>query len=77
MLSDRIGRKPTALISYGGVALSFSFAPLLLGPWKQMIRSNPYILLVGNVWLLFGGGVPVLIATLYSIAADVSTEQEK
>lgn len=77
MLSDRIGRKPTLLISYTGIFISFSFAPLLLGPWKQVIRDNPYVLLWGNVWILFGGGVPVLLATLYSIAADVSTEQEK
>ncbi len=77
MLSDRIGRKPTLLISYTGVLISFAFAPLLLGPWKNIIRANPYLLLCGNVWLLIGGGVPVLLATLYSIAADVSTEQEK
>lgn len=77
MLADRIGRRPTALLSYGGLALSFSLSPLMLGPWKYSIRQNPYILLTGSIFTLVGGGIPVLMATLYAIASDVSTEKDK
>lgn len=77
MLADRIGRRPTALLSYGGVALSFSLSPLMLGPWKYSIRQNPYVLLTGSVFTLLGGGIPVLMATLYAIVSDVTTEKDR
>ena len=77
MLADRIGRKPTALFAYSGLATSFCFGPLMLGLMRDEIRRNPYLLLMGNIFTFFGGGVPVLLATLYAMAADVSTEKEK
>jgi MFS family permease len=77
MLADRIGRKPTVLLSYGGLAFSFFTSPLMLGPWKYTIRAHPYILLGGSVTTLIGGGVPVFLNTLYAIATDVSTEENK
>lgn len=77
MLADRIGRKPTAVFAYAGIAVSFSFAPLMLGVFRHSVRRNPYILMFGALFQLLGGGVPVLLATLYAMAADVSTEQEK
>jgi MFS family permease len=77
MLADRIGRKPTALFAYVGLAISFSFTPLLFNLLQDTLRRNPYILMTGSLWVLLGGGVPVLLNTLYAIAADVSTEQQK
>ncbi|OAA75716.1 Major facilitator superfamily transporter [Akanthomyces lecanii RCEF 1005] len=77
-MSDRFGRKPTALLAYSGVFVSFLFTPLMLGPpMKQHIRNNPYLLLGGSLFQLFGGGVPVLLHTLYAMAADVSSEENK
>ncbi|KND93588.1 hypothetical protein TOPH_01530, partial [Tolypocladium ophioglossoides CBS 100239] len=77
LLADRIGRKPTAVLAYGGTAVSFAFTPLMLGGMQAQVRGNPYLLMTGSLFLLFGGGVPVLLATLYAMAADVSTEKEK
>lgn len=77
MLADRIGRRPTVLFSYGGLAFSFSLSPLMLGPGKYAMRENPYMLLTGSVFTLFGGGIPVLFSTLYAVASDVSTEENK
>lgn len=77
MLSDRIGRKPTLLLSYLGVAVSFYFSPFMLGKLNHTVRRNPYVLMWGYLFQLIGGGVPVLLATLYAIVTDVSGEQEK
>jgi hypothetical protein len=32
---------------------------------------------MGGFFQIFGGGVPVMLSTLYSIAADVSSEEDK
>jgi MFS family permease len=77
MMSDKIGRKPTLLFSYSGVAVSFLFGPAALKSSQDALRENPYILLCGCVFQLFGGGIPVMLNTLYAVAADVSTEQDK
>ncbi|KAI8714564.1 MFS domain-containing protein [Fusarium sp. LHS14.1] len=77
MMSDKIGRKPTLLFSYSGVAVSFLFGPAALKSSQDALRENPYILLWGCVFQLFGGGIPVMLNTLYAVAADVSTEQDK
>ncbi|EFY91813.1 hypothetical protein MAC_02098 [Metarhizium acridum CQMa 102] len=77
MLADRIGRKPTAVLAYVGLAISFSFTPLMFGVFQDTLRRNPYIIMTASLWILLGGGVPVLLNTLYAVAADVSTEQQK
>lgn len=77
MLADRIGRKPTAVLAYVGLAISFSFTPLMFGVFQDTLRRNPYIIMTGSLWTLLGGGIPVLLNTLYAVAADVSTEQQK
>ncbi|TWU72145.1 hypothetical protein ED733_003321 [Metarhizium rileyi] len=77
MLADRIGRKPTAVFAYVGLAISFGFTPLMFGLFPDTLRRNPYILMTGSLWALLGGGVPVLMNTLYAIAADVSTGHQK
>lgn len=77
LLADRIGRKPTLMLSYGGMAFSFCLSPLMLGSWKYAMRENPYMMLGGSVMTLVGGGIPVLMATLYAMAADVSSEETK
>lgn len=59
------------------MAFSFCLSPLLLGPGKYTLRENPYMMLGGSLLTFFGGGIPVLMSTLYAMAADVSTENTK
>lgn len=77
MMADRMGRKPTVLLSFGGLAASFYLTPFMLGPSKDSIREHPYILLIGTMFTLIGGGIPVLITTLFAMISDVSTEKNK
>ncbi|KAH6987755.1 major facilitator superfamily domain-containing protein [Ilyonectria sp. MPI-CAGE-AT-0026] len=77
MMADKIGRKPTVIFAYSGVALTFGIGPFALKIFQQQIRDNPYVLLTGSLFQLLGGGVPVLLSTFYAIAADVSSEEDK
>ncbi|KAL6878946.1 major facilitator superfamily domain-containing protein [Trichoderma novae-zelandiae] len=77
MLADKIGRKPTVLLAYGGMALSPIFGPLMLGLGQHVLRRNPYLLMISSLFLLIGGGAPVVLAMLYAMAADVSSEKDK
>jgi MFS transporter, PCFT/HCP family, solute carrier family 46 (folate transporter), member 1 len=77
VLADKIGRKPVALFSYMGLVMSFSFGALMLGTCQHQVRSNPYILMAGSLFLLLGGGIPVLLVILFAIAVEISTEKEK
>ncbi|KAM3447079.1 hypothetical protein MY3296_009074 [Beauveria thailandica] len=77
-MSDRFGRKPIALLAYLGLVASFFGTPLMLGPpLRQRVRANPYLLLWGSLFQVAGGGIPVLLQTLYAMAADVSSQEEK
>ncbi|KAM3551257.1 hypothetical protein MY1884_007808 [Beauveria asiatica] len=77
-MSDRFGRKPIALLAYLGLVASFFVTPLMLGPpLRQRVRANPYLLLWGSLFQVAGGGIPVLLQTLYAMAADVSSQEEK
>lgn len=77
MLADRIGRKPTAILSYSSLAFSFATSPLMLGEFKYILRANPNIILYGSIFQIIGGGIPVLMTTLYATVADVSSEKDK
>ncbi|KAH6611284.1 hypothetical protein Trco_001304 [Trichoderma cornu-damae] len=77
MLADKIGRKPTALLAYGGMTLSPVSGPLLLGAFQPAVRKNPYLLMIGSLFLVLGGGSQVVLAMLYAMAADVSSEKQK
>ena len=77
LLADTIGRKPTLMLSYGGVAISFLLSPSMLGTLSYAVRKSPFILILGSFMQLIGGGVPVMMSTLYSIASDVSTDENK
>ncbi|KAL7790899.1 major facilitator superfamily domain-containing protein [Trichoderma ceciliae] len=77
MLADKIGRKPTMLLAYGGMTLSSASGPLMLGLFQAAVRKNPYILILSSLLLFIGGGSQVVLAMLYAMAADVSSEKEK
>ncbi|CAM1508145.1 Fc.00g049930.m01.CDS01 [Cosmosporella sp. VM-42] len=77
MMADKFGRKPTLIFSFTGVAISFGFGPLMMRKMQYQIRENPYLLMMGSAFQVLGGGIQVLLATIYAIAADVSTEKDK
>ncbi|CAG9954146.1 unnamed protein product [Clonostachys rosea f. rosea IK726] len=77
LLSDSIGRKPVLIMSYAGMALAFASTPFGLSELSGIIRKNPYYLMIGSVFTLFGGGFTVFMTTLYAAATDVSTEENK
>ncbi|KAF4466490.1 mfs transporter [Fusarium albosuccineum] len=77
MMSDKVGRKPTIIFAWSGLAAAFLFAPFSLKVWQTTLRDDPYVVLLGAFFQLFGGGIPVMLSTLYAVAADVSTEQNK
>ncbi|KAM0452348.1 hypothetical protein ACHAO4_005559 [Trichoderma viride] len=77
MLADKIGRKPTILLASIGMALGPLSGPFLLGVFQSAVRKNPYILMTSSLFLLIGGGTQVVLAMLYAMAADVSSEKEK
>ncbi|KAH7192191.1 major facilitator superfamily domain-containing protein [Fusarium flagelliforme] len=76
-MSDKIGRKPTLMFSWVGIAVCYLFAPFSIKAFQGSLRDRPYMLVLGGFFQIFGGGIPVLMSTLYSIAADVSTEENK
>lgn len=76
-MADKIGRKPTLVLAYGGVTIAFGIGPVLLRAGQRQVRQNPYLLMMGSAFQLIGGGIQVLLATLYAIAADVSSEKDK
>ncbi|KAL7925557.1 major facilitator superfamily domain-containing protein [Trichoderma austrokoningii] len=77
MLADKIGRKPTILLASIGMALGPLSGPFMLGFFQSAVRKNPYILMISSLFLLIGGGTQVVLAMLYAMAADVSSEKEK
>ncbi|KOS18848.1 Proton-coupled folate transporter [Escovopsis weberi] len=76
-LADRIGRRPTVFWNCFGIALSFPFNPIMLSLLQRQVRREPLILLVGSLFPLVGGGLQVLLATLYAMASDVGSDDEK
>ncbi|KAF1735228.1 hypothetical protein CRV24_004150 [Beauveria bassiana] len=70
-MSDRFGRKPTALLAYLGLSASFFVTPVMLGPpLRQSVRANPLgsatggllgPLLAGVLMTKFGPWVPIWI----------------
>ncbi|KAK0648378.1 general substrate transporter [Cercophora newfieldiana] len=74
VLADRIGRKPSFILAYVGILLAFGWAPLMLG---IVHTTNLYLVMLGSLFFLVGGGIPVAMNSLTAMAADVSTEAEK
>ena len=77
IIADRLGRKPTLMLSYFGLALSFSWTPVMLAFFQNQVRQNPYILILGIPLLLIGGGTQPFLSTMYAMASDVSTEHNR
>ncbi|KAK4195137.1 major facilitator superfamily domain-containing protein [Triangularia verruculosa] len=74
VLADRIGRKPTFTLAYVGIVIGFGWGPSLL---LFGVIPNMYLVVLGCLFFLIGGGVPVAMNTLNAMASDVSTESDR
>ncbi|KAH6637258.1 general substrate transporter [Chaetomium tenue] len=73
LLADRIGRKPTFMLAYFGIAICFAWGPIIL------LSETPHIRLAifGSLFFLIGGGIPVAMNTLNAMASDISSDSDK
>jgi hypothetical protein len=69
-----VGRKPAFLLSYVGINLGFAWGPLMLAVGEV---PRPQLAVIGSLFFLIGGGIPVALNTLNAMASDVSSEAEK
>ncbi|KAK5662626.1 hypothetical protein OQA88_8540 [Cercophora sp. LCS_1] len=74
VLADKIGRKPTFILSYIGIILAFGWGPFMLGVVRT---TNLYLVMLGSLFFFIGGGVPVAMNCLMAMTADISVEAEK
>jgi hypothetical protein len=62
------------MLAYLGVILAFAWGPLLLIAGKT---PNLPLLIIGSLFFLIGGGIPVAINALNAMASDISTESDR
>ncbi|KAK3897103.1 general substrate transporter [Staphylotrichum tortipilum] len=74
VLADRIGRKPSFILAYVGIVLAFAWGPLMLviGPMPNVRLS-----VLGSLFFLIGGGIPVAMNSLHAMASDISSEADR
>lgn len=72
--SFSIGRKPTFIMSYCGIIVAFAWGPLMLAIGET---PNLQLAIIGSLFFLFGGGVPVALNSLNAMASDVSSESDR
>ncbi|ROT39018.1 MFS general substrate transporter [Sodiomyces alkalinus F11] len=73
ILADKVGRKPALLLSWVGVMLGFGWGPAIL--WFSA-QPNVYLMLLGSLFFLIGGGIPTTINVMFSMASDVGSGSE-
>jgi len=69
---NRIGRKVGFILAYAGIVMAFSWAPFMLG---IVGTTNLWLVMMGSLFFLVGGGVPVAINCLYAMAGDVAGDE--
>lgn len=74
LLADRIGRKPTIMLSIPGFILNMAISLVVL--WWSDIFPLRAIWFSALSWL-FGGGLVVASALVWTMMADVTTEQQR
>ncbi|EED19842.1 MFS transporter, putative [Talaromyces stipitatus ATCC 10500] len=74
LLADRIGRKPTIMLSIPGFILNMVVSGVVL--WWSDIFPLRAIWFSALTWL-FGGGLVVASALVWTMMADVTTEQQR
>ncbi|KAE9364733.1 MFS general substrate transporter [Stipitochalara longipes BDJ] len=74
VLSDRIGRKPVFFLCLGGTMINVTWTFAILWFWRTIPVQ---FIVVAPVFLIIGGGYTVVIAVLYSIAADVESDEHR
>jgi MFS family permease len=74
LMSDRIGRKPTIMLSIPGFILNMIISGTVL--WWSNIFPLRAIWISALAWL-FGGGLVVAAALVWTMMADVTTEKQR
>ncbi|KAK0123872.1 hypothetical protein ONS95_008865 [Cadophora gregata] len=74
ILADKIGRKPVYMISMIGTALYLVSTMLVIRFWRFL---PAHLVIFCSIFQVIGGGTQVLLAVLYSIAADVESSANR
>jgi MFS family permease len=74
LLADRIGRKPTILLAIPGFVLNIVVQGIVL--WFSETIPLRAIWLSSLTWL-FGGGLVVAAAVIWTMMTDVTTEAQR
>ncbi|CZS99504.1 hypothetical protein WAI453_002495 [Rhynchosporium graminicola] len=74
ILADKIGRKPVFMMSVFGTTLYLVSFVAVLRFWRIV---PVHLVIFSSVFQIIGGGTHVILAVLYSIAADVETSANR
>ncbi|KAH7388904.1 major facilitator superfamily domain-containing protein [Cadophora sp. MPI-SDFR-AT-0126] len=74
ILADKIGRKPVYMISMIGTTLYLVSTMLVIRFWRFL---PVHLVIFCSIFQIIGGGTQVLLAVLYSIAADVESSAHR
>ncbi|KAH9214752.1 major facilitator superfamily domain-containing protein [Leptodontidium sp. 2 PMI_412] len=74
ILADKIGRKPVYMISMVGTVLYLTSTMAILRFWRII---PIHLIIFCSIFQVIGGGTQVLLAVLYSIAADVESSENR
>ncbi|KAL2059857.1 hypothetical protein VTL71DRAFT_10012 [Oculimacula yallundae] len=74
ILADKVGRKPIFLLAMLGTALNLLSTMAILRFWRIIPVQ---LIIFCSVFQIIGGGTQVLLAVIYSIAADVESSANR
>ncbi|EKD13342.1 uncharacterized protein L3040_002797 [Drepanopeziza brunnea f. sp. 'multigermtubi'] len=74
ILADKIGRKPVFLLAMLGVTLTMIMNFSVLRFWRTI---PVHLIIFTSLFEVIGGGSPVTLAVIYSIAADVELPADR
>ncbi|KAK4101299.1 general substrate transporter [Parathielavia hyrcaniae] len=72
VLADRIGRKPSFTLAYVGIVFVFAWGPLMV-----VLGNHVRLAMLGSLFFLIGGGIPVAMNSLNAMVSDISSEADR